>query len=343
MCSKPLSPTDVLHMSLTCTHWKPGETTLSRILCKKRLTKEKSLTDTCMNVLDRVIDTASDDDQTKILEYAIESGSIDIIGKCYTRGYYMNSTNDEGQSILCSSIATGNVEVTEFLLTKCGVYVNLVDQFGETPLMFAVMKGYLNMVKLLCDNGAYINNQAYDMATPLYLAVGQDRIKIAEYLLSKGSMVDMPDGDGVNPFHLAVRKQSMDMVRLLSTYGADMEALVEYTGYTAMHTAVSLGNIDIAEFIICKGCDENAKTIDGKSNLHVACLNGQLDMVDWILSRNKQHLNELDEHSRTPLYYAVMGGNLKMIQTLLKNGADSFLDDSWLRLVIDLYVLGEKE
>lgn len=336
MLSHTLSAADTLNMSLVCKAWKPRDIILARTLCRKRIQANAREHDCCMNFVDHFVETAPEESRTQVLKQAVTFGSIYILRKCCSYGYWFNAPDNKGQSVLCTAIEAGRVDIIEFLVKNCNTYVNLVDHFGESPLMFAIYKGSLEVILCLLKNGASVFTQAYDLATPLYLAVNENRLSVAKLLLKYGSPVDAPDTDGLTPLHLAVKNQNFDMVRLLHEHAASTDITVESSGFTPLHQAVYQGDIDITQFLLQNGVDEKSRTIDGKTILHVACLGCNFDMCEWIIERGQVNVNELDEYEKTPLHYAVEFRNLWIIQLLLENGANPFIGDVWLKITIQI-------
>lgn len=78
-----------------------------------------------------------------------------------------------------------NKTLKEFL--DKGVYVNMRDSDGRTPLIEAVWYNHADTVKLLLDNGADPNARKNDGVNPLGVAVGKGYKDIAEMLRKAGA------------------------------------------------------------------------------------------------------------------------------------------------------------
>lgn len=90
-------------------------------------------------------------------------------------------------------------------LVKCienGVSVNLKDSEGRTPLHWAVDRGHLPVLELLCSKDADMNVKDNEGQTPLHYAVVCEREAIAEYLVKHNADVGIKDNDGVSPSDL---------------------------------------------------------------------------------------------------------------------------------------------
>jgi len=71
--------------------------------------------------------------------------------------------------------------------------------------------------------------------------------------------------------------------------------------------------------------DVQHRSTPGLTALHVACLKGRLNVIQWFLSepKNKELLLEKEDYKgRRPIYFAVKGCQPETWNMLIKNGAD---------------------
>jgi ankyrin repeat protein len=61
---------------------------------------------------------------------------------------------------------------------------------------------------------------------------------------------------------------------------------VTFNGYTPSHVACINGNIDIVNILLKCNSSVNLSDIYGYTPLHVACINGNIDIVNSLLKYN---------------------------------------------------------
>lgn len=100
---------------------------------------------------------------------------------------------------------------------------------ASTPLGEAVNHGHLDIVKLLCDNGANIMNGDFHKRTALHLAILSGQTNIVAYLIEQAKIKTFPlvnaaDKQKETPLHWAIQyavKNKDEIVSLLIEAGAD--------------------------------------------------------------------------------------------------------------------------
>jgi ankyrin repeat protein len=92
-------------------------------------------------------------------------------------------------------------------------------------------------------------------------------------------------------------------------------------GFTALHYAASYGYREIAELLLAKNADVNAKTGKGNTPLHYAASYGHKDTAELLLS-NKANVDAQDGIGQTSLYDAAGGGRIEEVGMLLAAKAD---------------------
>jgi glycerophosphodiester phosphodiesterase len=109
----------------------------------------------------------------------------------------------------------GHLELLKLLISK-GASVDLADEDGETPLLFAIRSHFLEGVKVLIDQGHVDINLAEKINgwTPLMIACMEGFKTIVEALLEANANKDIVDHNGWSASEHAVFRGYLDIGRL---------------------------------------------------------------------------------------------------------------------------------
>ncbi len=77
------------------------------------------------------------------------------------------------------------------------------------------------------------------------------------------------------------------------------------------------GGVQLAK----NAADINLKDINSNTPLHIACLNGNLQIAELLLQK-KPGINAKNIKLSTPLYLACQNGHMQIVELLIQNGAD---------------------
>jgi ankyrin repeat protein len=131
-----------------------------------------------------------------------------------------NTPNERGEPALMRASRESTPEVVKALL-QARAKVNIKNEVGDTPIMLASLRGSLPIVKMLREAGAQINQPGW---TPLLYASLNGHNAVIEYLLASGADLALTAPNGVTPVMLAVLGKQPDTVKLLASYGFDVNA-----------------------------------------------------------------------------------------------------------------------
>ncbi|KAF0026245.1 hypothetical protein F2P81_020982 [Scophthalmus maximus] len=99
---------------------------------------------------------------------------------------------------------------------------------GETLLHLAAIKGDVEAVKELLDQGADPNLKDNAGWTPLHEACNLGHVEVVEALISRGALLNTPGYENDSPLHDAVRNGHPAIVKLLLQHGASQNVLNLY-------------------------------------------------------------------------------------------------------------------
>ena len=194
------------------------------------------------------------------------------------------------------------MDMTKILLEH-GADINEVDDFGRTPLQFAVARrcvskwGNVDFVQFLLDHGAAVNMRANNGFSVLHLTTDSDMI---ELLLQHGADPNAVDKDfGISPLYMHIdrgaifyreRGEKLDAnppewyagclrrVELLLDAGADPNCRT-MDGETPLHRAVRMLNYSVARELLGRGANPRLRDRGGVSPLGMARASGDLYML----------------------------------------------------------------
>ncbi len=84
--------------------------------------------------------------------------------------------------------------------------------------------------------------------------------------------------------------------------------------------ALRLGDLELIELFVNRGCAISQKFSDGKTSLHLAAAHGKAEAVIYLLNKNVE-INATDENGMSALAHATLWGHKEVIYLLLERGA----------------------
>ena len=242
-------------------------------------------------------------------------------------------------SLLHLAAAHGWMDIIIDLISKYKCDTNYKDDYGRTPLHYAVIKNHLEVVKILNRYKQHdsINSQDNNGNTPLHYACRYGHLDIAQYLISEAHCdPSCENNDGETTLHLACHNDNLHIVQYLLSTGkvnpfarnnnSEIPLYVVKINQTScqlpmLHLAALHSWKDIIIDLITKyKCDTNCKDYYGRTPLHYAVRNNHLEVVRYLI--NEQHCDPLnkDRFGNTTLHTACQYDHIHIVQYLLSTG-----------------------
>jgi len=164
--------------------------------------------------------------------------------------------------------------------------------------------------------------------------------------------------DFKSTIHKAADAGDLAKVKAFIQEGIDVNTKVH--GCTPLHCAARYGHKEVAELLIAKGADINAKDTRGRTpidlainkgrkaiakllasksgdvSLHAAAYVGDLQRVEKLINGGA-NVDAKDQKGQTALHYAASGGQIAVAKLLIANGADVNAGGDWTPLVEAAY------
>lgn len=230
----------------------------------------------------------------------------------------MNLGDENGQTALHYAAQMGNTNGIQ-ILTDNGVDAGLIDKYGFTPLLWAVVAGKAEAAEKLLSLGAGNPNSASpDGKSALAWAASLSHIKIAQLLLDRGANMSRTlKGPVMMPLDEAAAAGNHFIVQLLLGMGANPNSR-DRDGWSAIHWAAEEGHLEVVRLLLEAGANVNSVSSYGTSALHCAANGGHAIIVKLLLSRRADAL-KANCHGWTALHHAAYMGHSQVAQCLLED------------------------
>ncbi len=199
-----------------------------------------------------------------------------------------------GPSIL-QSVRDGDAFAVRRLLSADASLVHATDECLKTPLHWAAENDHYEIAEMLLDASADLEATTSWGATPFDWAATMGSARVADLLLARGAK-------GMNVV-AAANLGKLDLVRNFLDSGprlsfprrvaasqlndevvADSARAKGDVISHAFYGACRNGHTDVAELLLERGADVNAKGILGGTGLHWAAINGHKETVAFLLA-----------------------------------------------------------
>jgi len=182
-----------------------------------------------------------------------------------------NMPPDRQLELVASCVRLNHVKIVGFLVGECNIGVMHACECGDTALLLAVKRAYVEMATLLVPLSGDIN-QLHAGYTMLHLCMrlnarpGRNMMRM---LLQSGANPQVLSGQGESPLDHAVMFQSEGMVNELLDGGAEIEHL-NSTGNTALLVAVNHGYVEMTKLLLRRGANALVANSEGVTALSIA-------------------------------------------------------------------------
>jgi len=206
---------------------------------------------------------------------------------------------------------------------------NLADNMQRKPIHYAAACESSGPLELLLNHGANANDLDMQRKSPLHYAAMYGRGHNVRILLDKApNMVKARDRQNTMPFIYAAQGGHIDACKAFIEKGANINLGSGADRMTPLMYAAALNHYELAEFLINNKARVLTKDKFKRSALIMAARNGNAKIVNLLLRKGAQW-NEPDSSGNTALHYAAAYGWIDCVEELIKAGANVNANSSW--------------
>lgn len=225
-----------------------------------------------------------------------------------------------------------------------GLLAGLAGCAGASSLHGAAMRGDLDRLNSLIEDGWDVNRPDPAGEYPLHFGVYEGNTAVVRRLLDAGARVDQPDRRyGLSALTIAAHQGDVPMAELLLDYGADIEfekptepdPNVERTfAYNAfpqsltreapappLLAAIAAGQMDMVRLLLARGADPDATDLQGQNALIIAARQRNTELARLLIDRGAP-VNYVSSRGMTPLNMALLARDRATVELLVAEGAD---------------------
>lgn len=297
-------------------------------------------------------DLLAADGQTP-LGVALASGRRDLADWLDWRGWPLPKRPLQAQDVPAAAIV-GDADAVRRLL-DLGLPVDAVDAQGCTALLRAAGGGHRAVVDLLLARGADPQRTANSGATPLSAAVSMRHAEIVDRLLAAGAPLEQRLPGDLTVLMVACALGLTDLAARLLTAGADVQAC-DAQGRQALHCAAMYGFnarersrlVALFDTLLLAGVDADQDAggatpllllLGARAEPGTAADEDVLIAGLQLLLDHEASLEAADPRGFGPLHLAALHGLLRVVQFLLRAGADPDRRDSLNRTPREIAVM----
>jgi len=224
----------------------------------------------------------------------------------------IKESDDYGRTLLWGACHYGKSGMVSLLLNHKPKINQSGGEKSTTPLMEAANGGFVDVVQLLCDQGAVLDVADLDGSTALIYATIKKHIEVMSYLIGRGAKLETTNKKGQTVGSLKYRGE---MTQLVDNYA---KMLANNEQKRAILLAASRKDFAVCRGLIRAKISPNVLDENRKSVWYYVCLNNCTETAKRLKSvkANAQAYQNI-----SPSAEAIKHGNVEILEYLFDCGA----------------------
>ena len=246
--------------------------------------------------------------------------SLDLL-KLLTEMYHWDINNQDHElryTPLMLATELGCFDIFEYLVTVCQCDVNLTNKDGRSALRIASAEGYLDMVQFLVEQTECNCYSEDGKLSPLLLACARGHLHIVDYFLKNDLYDPLTTWNDTTAVHIAAIGGHRHIIEYLNDNNYLKVSTI--TAYSASVLHLLKSNASTAAFLVSRGCDPNQIDSDGMTPLYYAIMRGNIELVAYFVEKCNTIASTVSKTKPSALYFAAFHGHLQIVKYLVLGG-----------------------
>ncbi|XP_046552968.1 putative ankyrin repeat protein RF_0381 [Haliotis rubra] len=272
--------------------------------------------------------SVEDDSGSNILHYACVSDNVQIVESILSlKVADKDSRGEHGATPVMVAAQNGQRKVFDLLVRK-GCNLSVEDDSGSNILHYACVSGNVQIVESIHSlKVAYKDSRGINGATPVMVAAEIGRRKVFDLMVRKGCNLSVEDDSGSNILHYACVSGNVQIVESIHSLKVADKDSRGINGATPVMVAAENGRRKVFDLLVRKGCNLLVEDDSGSNILHYACVSGNVQIVESILSLKVADKDSRGKNGATPVMVAAQNGRRKVFDLLVRKGCNLLVED----------------
>ena len=158
--------------------------------------------------------------------------------------------------------------------------------------------------------------------TALHRSAQSGNYELFGFIADKGTDIFLKTKGGQNCLHIAAAYGHLDLCNSLTQKHNFDKDMADNSGWEPLHHSAESGSYEMVRFFAGKRSDFLPKTKDGQNCLHIAAVNGHLNLCKILIAKHKYDVHMADDRGWTALHFSAQNGSYENVKFFADNKAN---------------------